>query len=136
MKRVSARAIIFDGDYLYTLFRRKIKDGKTKEYYSIPGGGVENDETLEDTVIRELKEEFQVDIHLLGFLGSLETDACIFNLFHAEIINGTPTLGGEEKMRNSENNYYEIRKINIKDIDNADILGKEYIHNAFNKKYK
>lgn len=136
MKRVSARAIIFEGDYFYALFRRKIKDGNVHEYYSIPGGGVEFDETLEETVKRELKEEFQVDINLLGFLGSLETDDCIFNYYHAEIINGTPKLGGEELERNSYENYYEIRKINIKDIDEVDILGKEQIMNAFFKNYK
>ena len=61
MKRISARAIIFEGDYFYALFRRKIKDGNIHEYYSIPGGGVEFDETLEETVKRELKEEFQVE---------------------------------------------------------------------------
>ena len=136
MKRVSARAIIFAGDYFYTLFRRKIEEGRVREYYSIPGGGVEGDETLEDAVKRELREELSVDINLLGFLGSLETDTCIFNYFNAEIVNGIPTLGGEELVRNCENNYYEIRKLNIKDIDNIDILGKEYILNAFYKKYK
>ena len=136
MKRISARAIIFEGNYFYALFRRKIKDAKVHQYYSIPGGGVEEGETLEDTVKRELKEEFQVDINLLGYLGSLETDTCIFNYYHAEIIKGTPTLGGEEKRINSNENYYEIRKINIKDIENIDILGKNYIYNAFYKNYK
>lgn len=136
MKRISARAIIFEEDYFYTLFRRKIKEGRAHEYYSIPGGGVEENETLEDAVKRELKEELSVDINLLGFLGSLEIDTCIFNYFHAEIISGIPILGGEEKEKNSESNYYEIRKINIKDIDNVDILGKEYILNAFYKNYK
>lgn len=136
MKRVSARAIIFDNDYFYALFRRKIKDGKVHEYYSIPGGGVEKNETLEETVKRELKEELSVDINLLGYLGSLETDTCIFNYFHAEMTNGTPTLGGEEAKRNNESNYYEIKKVNIRDIDNIDILGKIYILNAFDKKYK
>lgn len=136
MKRISARAIIFEEDYFYTLFRRKIKEGRVHQYYSIPGGGVEENETLEDAVKRELKEELSVDINLLGYLGSLETDTCIFNYFCAEIISGIPILGGEEKEKNSESNYYEIKKINIKDIDNVDILGKEYILNAFYKNYK
>ena len=136
MKRISARAIIFDNDYFYAFYRRKIKDGRAHEYFSIPGGGVEVGETLETTVKRELKEEFGVDINLLGFIGSLETDTCIFNYFHAEIINGTPKLGGEELEKNCKENYYEIRKINIKDLENIDILGKEHILNAFYKNYK
>ena len=136
MKRISSRAIIFEEDYFYTLFRRKIKEGRVHEYYSIPGGGVEDDESLEDTVKRELKEELSVDINILGYLGSLETDTCFFNYYHAEIIDGIPKLGGEELERNSYDNYYEIRKINIKDIDEVDILGKMYIKNAFYKNYK
>jgi len=136
MKRISSRAIIFEDDYFYALFRRKKNEGRVCEYYSIPGGGVEEGETLEDTVKRELKEEFNVNINLLGYLGSLETDTCIFNYYHAEINDGIPKLGGEEAKRNSDENYYEIRKINIKDIENIDILGKEYILNAFYKNYK
>lgn len=136
MKRVSARAVIFDNNYFYVLFRRKMKDGRVHEYFSIPGGGIEEFETLEDTVKRELKEEFNVDIKLLGYLGSLETDTCIFNYFHAEIIKGTPNLGGEELLKNSNENYYEIRKINIKELADVDILGKEYILNAFYRNYK
>lgn len=136
MKKVSARAIIFDNDYFYAFYRRKIKEGRVCEYFSIPGGGVEAGETLEDTVKRELKEELGVDINLLEFLGSLETDTCIFNYFHAEIIKGIPKLGGEELEKNCAENYYEIRKININKLNNINILGKDYILNAFYKNYK
>ena len=46
-KRVSSRAIIIDDNKLLTMFRRKIKsDGTVKEYYVIPGGGLEEGETL------------------------------------------------------------------------------------------
>lgn len=54
MKRVSARAIIIENNKLLVMFRRKIKDGVVKEYYAILGGGVEENETLEETVKREM----------------------------------------------------------------------------------
>ncbi len=55
-KRVSSRRIIIKNDYVYLMFRRRIKEnGEKKEYYVIPGGGVNENETLEDNVIRELK---------------------------------------------------------------------------------
>ncbi len=55
-KRVSSRRIIIENDYVYLMFRRRIKEnGEKKEYYVIPGGGVNENETLEDNVIRELK---------------------------------------------------------------------------------
>ena len=128
-KRVGARAVIFDGNYVYTMFRRK----NGKEYYVLPGGKVEDNETLEETVKRELKEEFSVDIKVMNYLGSNEFEASINHFFYCEIINGTPILGGEELEKNNENNYYEIRKININDIDKYNIYAKEMIIKAINK---
>ena len=57
MKRVSARAIIIENNKLLVMFRRTIKDGIVKEYYALLGGGVEGNETLEETVKREMMEE-------------------------------------------------------------------------------
>ena len=136
-KRISSRAIIIDNDEMLTMFRRKKKDdGTVKEYYVIPGGGLEQGETLEENVIRELNEEFNVDIKVLGYLGCDETEKTIEHFFHCEIENGVPHLGGEEKERMSEANYYEIRKIPINDIENIDINSKDKIHKAINKEYE
>lgn len=55
-KRISSRAIIIENDQLLAFFRRKVKDGITKEYYAIPGGGLETGESINDNVKRELKE--------------------------------------------------------------------------------
>lgn len=66
-KRISARAIIIENGKLFTMFRRKLKsDGTIVEYYAIPGGGKEENETLEQTIIREIKEELGIDIEILG----------------------------------------------------------------------
>jgi len=135
-KRVSARAIIIEGNEILTMFRRKKKDdGNYKEYYVIPGGGVEDGETLEETCIREIKEEYNVDIKVLGYLGSDEKETTIGHFFHAEIIDGVPTLGGEESDRNNPDNYYEIRRINIDKLDDYDIDAKEFINKAKNCEY-
>lgn len=65
MKRISSRAIIIEDNKLLVMFRRKIKNGIKKEYYVIPGGGLEEGETLEQNVIREIKEEFNIDIKVI-----------------------------------------------------------------------
>ena len=84
-KRVSSRAIIIEDGKLLAMFRRKIKkDGSIKEYYVIPGGGLEEGETLEENVIRELKEEFNVDIEIVKFLGTEEYDDTIANYFYVK----------------------------------------------------
>ena len=129
-KRVSSRAIIIDDNKLLTMFRRKVKkDGSVKEYYVIPGGGLEENETLEENVIRELKEEFNVDIEIVKFLSTEEYEDTIANYFLCKIVNGTPKLGGEELERMTSENYYEIRYIDLKDIDNYDINAKDIIKN-------
>ena len=135
-KRISSRGIIIEDDYVYAMFRRRIKDdGTIKEYYVIPGGGIEENETLEENLLREMKEEFSVDVKINGYLGKDEGEDSIANFFSCSIINGTPTLGGEEKERCTENNYYEIRKVPIKDLDKIDILAKDMIMKAYNKEY-
>ncbi len=129
-KRVSSRAIIIEDNKLLTMFRRKVKkDGSVKEYYVIPGGGLEENETLEENVIRELKEEFNVDIEIVKFLSTEEYEDTIANYFLCKIVNGTPKLGGEELERMTSENYYEIRYIDLKDIDNYDINAKDIIKN-------
>lgn len=127
-KRVSSRAIIIEDGKLLAMFRRKIKeDGSVKEYYVIPGGGLEENETLEENVIRELKEEFNVDIEIVKFLSTEEYEDTIANYFLCKIINGTPKLGGEELERMTSENYYEIRYIDLNEIDNYDINAKDII---------
>ena len=129
-KRVSSRAIIIEDGKLLTMFRRKIKnDGSIKEYYVIPGGGLEENETLEENVIRELKEEFNVDIEVIKFLESVEYKDTIANYFLCKIVNGTPKLGGEELERMSESNYYEVRFVDLNELDNIDINAKDIIKN-------
>ena len=134
-KRISSRAIIIDNGVLLTMFRRKIKDGKVKEYYVIPGGGLEGNESLTENVIRELKEEFSVDIKVLGYLGKEEHEKTIEHYFHCTIVNGEPKLGGEELLRMTNENYYEIQKINLKDLKEIDINAKDKIEMALENKY-
>ncbi len=135
-KRVSSRGIIIENNQVYAMFRRRIKDdGIIKEYYVIPGGGINENETLEENVIRELKEEFSVDVKINGYLGKDEGEDSIAHFFSCSIVNGTPKLSGEELERCNEKNYYEIRKVSIDDLDKIDILSKDMIMKAIRKEY-
>lgn len=135
-KRISSRGIIIEDGYLYTMFRRKIKvDGSVKEYYVIPGGGIEEGETKEENVIREMKEEFSIDVKIDGYLGKEETKDTIEYFFACSILDGIPELGGEEKERCSESNYYEIRKVSISELDSIDISFKDMIRKCY-EEYK
>lgn len=133
-KRVSSRAIIIEDNKLLAMFRRKVKDGKIKEYYAIPGGGRENNETLEENVIRELKEEFEIDIKILGYLGVEEHENTIEHYFHCKRVSGTPKISGEELERMTQSNYYEPRYIDLTNLDNIDINAKDKVRQALQKK--
>lgn len=105
-KRVSARGIIISCDKVYLMFRRrKNDDGSYREYYVVPGGGID------------------------------EGDTSIANFYSLEIISGSPLLGGEEKEKCSDENYYEIRLVDINKIDEIDVTGKDYILKAYKKEY-
>ena len=125
--RKTARAIIFKDNKLLVFFRRKIKDGNEITYYAIPGGHVEGNETCEETVIRELKEEMNLDIEILGYLGELIVDDREEHYYHAKIVGCELQFGGEELERNNNENYYEIRWLTKEEIHNSDIRAIDLI---------
>jgi len=134
--RKTARAIIIDNDKFLAFFRRKIKDGREITYYAIPGGHLEDNETLEETVIRELKEEMNLDIEILGYLGKLEIDNQEENYYHAKIVGGELQFGGEELERYDDSNYYEIRWLSINKLDSYDLRATEFVKKAINLDYE
>lgn len=135
-KRINARGIIIEDNSVYLMFRRRIKeDGSIKEYYVIPGGGKNEEETVEENVIREIREEFSVDVRVTGYIGMDETEDAITHFFACEIVKGIPKLGGEELERFTESNYYEIRKILINELDHIDVSYKDIILKVYNHEY-
>lgn len=62
--RNAVRVIIFD-----TENRIAIVHAKINEYYELPGGGVEPNETLEEGALREAKEEAGCDIKIIKKIG-------------------------------------------------------------------
>jgi hypothetical protein len=68
--RVAANALMIrDGKALLVVF----SGGTEREHYNFPGGGVELGETLEEAVIREVKEETSLDIFVERLLLVVES---------------------------------------------------------------
>ena len=67
--------------------------GDFKDGWEFPGGKVEQGESPEQAIIREIKEELGADIKVTGFLTTIEYDYPKFHLsmdcFWAELIDGT-----------------------------------------------
>ena len=70
-------AIIREGDKLFATQRGY---GEFKDKWEFPGGKVEEKETPEDALIREIKEELEADIKITGYLMTVEYDYPSFHL--------------------------------------------------------
>lgn len=133
--RVSSRAIIIESGKILTMFRRVLRNGVMKEYNAIPGGGQENGETLEQNVTREPKEEMNIDIEILGYLGKTEDNERQEHYFACAIKNGTPHLGGEELEKQSSENYYEPMWISLHNPKGLSETSLAFANKALNKEY-
>ncbi len=98
--------ILNNGDILLI---HRVREGK--EYYAVPGGGVEERETVEEAAIREIKEETGLDIILGDNVGALEADGEKEIFFVAKSFTGEVSLGGPERERNSPANSYQLEWI-------------------------
>ena len=123
----TVRAVIIEDNKLLVFFRKKLVNNKMITYYALPGGHLEENETLEETVIRELKEEMNVDIKILDYLGMIKVGGVLEYYYNAKIFGGNIEFGGEELERCNENNYYEIRWLKLDELDNSGIRALELV---------
>ena len=112
-KEITARAVIIHNGEVILLYRHKEKE----EYYALPGGHIELNETKEECLIREVKEELNINIRIISFLGIVKKKGHIDYIYNCEYLSGKLLLGGEEKEQNNPSNYYEIHRIRLQDID-------------------
>lgn len=130
-KRESVRGLVRTEKGLAVIFRRRIDESGIREYYSLPGGGIENGENQIDALKRELNEELNVEVKVNNLVFKIETDNRIEYFYDCEYLSGTFELNGEEIERNCEENYYEPTFISIEKINDYNILKevKEYFNN-------
>jgi len=124
--RASARALIFDDNNTTIYLIHRIKDGR--EYYVIPGGGVEESETPEETVKREILEETGIIMsnlkRLPDFKFSFNNRIDHFNLFSANVKKQVKYTG-EELQNKYPNNFYELVKFPISELDTINLKPEE-----------
>lgn len=122
MKRVSARAIIIEGDKIGLMYRKKT----THAFYCLPGGKQETGETLEQTVVREIKEEFGIDIVVIKKVYEFVSESAHQHFFLCRWVDGIFGTGqGEEFTVPSDKGYYEPRLINVEHLKELHILPKK-----------
>ena len=129
----TARAIIknpYNEDEIITIKRGKNVDNKYIEYYTFPGGHVEENETYEETVIRELNEELGIEVKVeKEFSHIYNNDLDREEVFFVcKYINGEIGTGnGPEFVNKDFEKYgsYEIVNLNLNELEKYNLLPAE-----------
>ncbi len=98
-KRVSCRAIIFDNERMVSMYR----ENGDRVYYTFPGGGMEKNETEEECVVREVKEEFGIDIKPVKKVYVYEDEKSIQNFYLCDWLKGELGSGVGEEFQDDRN---------------------------------
>jgi len=110
------------------LLMHRIKNGQ--EYFVFPGGGIKENESEEDAVIREIKEELSLNAKTDKLAFQIENRGQQELYFLIKEFSGTPRLSGPEKDRMNDNNQYYPEWI---DLDTASNLPNFYPEEARKK---
>ena len=106
MERTRVGGIIFIDGKLAVMHRKDvIKRPEMPEYYTLPGGGLEQGETLEEGTIREIKEEFGINVKVIKKmyeLNNIELDMEEY-FYLCEYIDGEFGTGEGEEFQNQDN---------------------------------
>ena len=102
--RVAGIVPMNDG-FVFMHRKNVIRNKDYQEYYTFPGGHLEEGETLEEGVIREIKEEFGIHVKVVRKLYELENSRVNMKeyFFLCEYVDGEFGTGeGEEFSNNPE----------------------------------
>lgn len=102
MKKDRGSAIIPYRGGLICIKRIKGHNEEKEEYYTIPGGGQEEGETIQETTLREIKEELGIEIELTEKCYELESQGRKQYFFVARYKSGKIGTGKGEEMTNTD----------------------------------
>lgn len=134
--RYRAAGVVVKDNCIVLIKRHK----KGEVYYIFPGGGVEKNETVEDALKRELKEELNIIVKsynkLFEVIDENKNTKQIGTYFMVKDFEGEFELGGPEKNKHNEHNQYHIELIPLEDFrkvkDVLPIQARENLYKIFN----
>jgi 8-oxo-dGTP diphosphatase len=116
-----ASALILYRKKILLIFRQR--DGI--EYYVVPGGGVEINETIREACIREVREETGLKVKNLIFVGNINNRGRIEHYFLTHVFPGKAKIGFPESARQKDNNRFTLVWVPINEILTLNIVPSE-----------
>jgi mutator protein MutT len=118
INNMQSRGFVIKDNKILVMFRKK----NGEEYYVFPGGHMQQDETPEETVVREIEEETTIKCRiirkafdLIDYSNVKKSQSEFY--FICKWISGDPKLSGEESRRSTIDNYYEPMWINLLEVN-------------------
>ena len=119
--KVRATGVLIENNSLL-LVKQKLSNNKE---WSLPGGRVESGETLEQALIREMKEETGLDVEPIRMLYVCDVEASANTVLHITFL--TKRIGGEITLPTNEfdeNPIHDVRFIPIDELTEYGISEK------------
>ena len=120
---VGAGAVIFNKEGKVFLAKRGVEARNEKHRWEFPGGGVEFGETLENALVREIREEYGFVVEVLQLLDVVnhilpeENQHWISPTYLCRYKNGKPSI--KEPRKCEEIGWFTIGSIPMKDLSRA-----------------
>jgi 8-oxo-dGTP diphosphatase len=116
--KTRAAAIVLRGDAVLLVHR--VKDDL--EYYTLPGGSVEDDETPEQACLRELREETGLVGEIDEALWVLDNNGRTERYYLMGPVTGMARLGGPEAEANRPGDSYELVWMDVRQLAGINLL--------------
>lgn len=128
MKTIEVVAAIIKKEDKIFITRRSY--GEFADMWEFPGGKIEAGETREEALVREIKEELELDIHKLDYLTTVEYDYSNFHLimhcFICEICGGELVLNAHNDAKWASLNELSLQKWVPADIEVVEKILKAF----------
>jgi len=108
--------VILSKDKERIILIERHKNGR--HYYVFPGGGLENsDKTERDALLREIKEETNTLVKIIGQPYKLKIKGHSKQIFYiCQHLGGVPLVVGEERKRQNKNDQYIAKWIPVEKL--------------------
>lgn len=106
-------AVVIDAGRVLVILRRR----KGLEYAVLPGGGVENGETVAEAALRELLEETSLTAHVEAELWRRHDDGRSATYLLMSDVTGTPLLSGSEAEEHNPDNSFVLAWVTADELD-------------------